>query len=345
MSDTQPNDPAAPGYSATSPSWIGETFTFNGGAPSQIDIVDDDGNFEDGYVETGTSQTLASDITIDGTLYPAGSTVENEFSLIDASGQEIFVVRINGENVGFAYANGQTPTTGDAFTAQQGLDGDPIDNADGASSSSEPYADIMCFAPGTLIDTPAGPRPVEQLRVGDLITTQDQGPRPIVWMRSNSQPLGGAPFDARPVLISKGALGPGRPTDDLIVSPQHRVLVGPQQLGQFFATEVLVPAKALTSLPGIRHMLGKQEITWIHFACEAHHITTSNGCQTETLLLGPMVLNGLSRAEQEALQRIFRPFSASKAALNGPPARPILSAGACRHRLTLSLRKDEPKAA
>ncbi|NND42605.1 MAG: hypothetical protein HKO04_11080 [Silicimonas sp.] len=50
--DTTPNDPAAPGYSSSAPSWVGETFTFNGGAPTQIDINDDDGNFEDGYVET-----------------------------------------------------------------------------------------------------------------------------------------------------------------------------------------------------------------------------------------------------------------------------------------------------
>ena len=38
--DTTPNDPAAPGYSSSAPTWIGETFTFNGGAPTQIDISD-----------------------------------------------------------------------------------------------------------------------------------------------------------------------------------------------------------------------------------------------------------------------------------------------------------------
>ncbi|WP_245964071.1 Hint domain-containing protein [Roseovarius spongiae] len=168
-SDTTPNDPASPGYSSSSPSWIGETFTFNGGAPTQIDINDDDGNFEDGYVETGGAQTLAQAVTIDGTLYPAGSVVENEFSLIDAGGQEIYVVRINGENVGFTYATGEGPTAGETFTAQQGLDGSGADNADGVSSSSEPYSDVICFAEGTLIETTLGAQAVERLQTGDIM--------------------------------------------------------------------------------------------------------------------------------------------------------------------------------
>ena len=30
--DTHSNDPASPDYSASAPTWIGETFTFNGGS-------------------------------------------------------------------------------------------------------------------------------------------------------------------------------------------------------------------------------------------------------------------------------------------------------------------------
>lgn len=328
--DTHPNDPAAPGYSPSATSWIGETFTFNGGAPTQIDINDDDGLFEDGYVETGGAQTLVQDVTIDGTLYPAGSVVENEFSLINASGQEIYVVRINGVNVGFTYAIGQEPVAGEAFTAQQGLDGAPADNADGISSTAEPYANVICFAAGTLVDTIDGPRPVERLRAGDLLVTLDHGPKPVLWLRKSYQPLERVPDDARPVLIAAGALGPSTPQTKLILSPQHRVLVGRGQLGGVFEGEALAPAKSLTGLPGIRFMNGKRDITWVHFAFDTHEIVLSNGCLTESLLLGPMVVNGLTPAEQREIHRTFGHPTSRNATLNGPPARDLLTVRAAQ---------------
>ncbi|WP_281859662.1 Hint domain-containing protein, partial [Litoreibacter halocynthiae] len=323
--DTTPNDPASPGYSSSSPSWIGETFTFNGGAPTQIDINDDDGNFEDGYVETGGAQTLAQAVTIDGTLYPAGSVVENEFSLINSSGQEIYVVRINGENVGFTYASGEDPTSGETFTAQQGIDGSPVDNADGTSMSSEPYADIVCFAAGTLIDTVDGQKAVETLQAGDLVMTLDQGPKPVLWLRASNQPLDNAPDDGKPVLISAGALGPGCPCTDLVVSPQHRIFVGGGQLGELFEGEALAPAKSLTRLPGIRHMRGKRDITWVHFSCEKHEVVFSNGCLTESLLLGPMVTNGMTGTERREVSKVFGCSPSRSATLNGPPARNLMT--------------------
>ncbi len=342
--DTQPNDPASPGYSSSAPSWIGETFTFNGGPPTQIDINDDDAFFEDGYVETGGAQTLAQAVTIDGTLYPAGSTVENEFSLINGSGQEIYVVRINGVNVGFTYGSGDEPTLGETFTAAQGLDGDPADNAGGASSSSEPYAGVVCFAAGTLIETPNGPRAVDALQLGDLVSTLDHGPMPILWLRQADQSLDNVSGEDTPVLIARGALGPERPTKDLIVSPQHRILVGNDQLSDIFETEALVPAKSLTSSLGIRHMKGKTHITWIYFACNRHEVVVANGCLTESLLLGPMVVNGLHASERRVLTEIFGAAPKPDAALNGPPARECLTVGAVRRQLTKNLKVSDVSA-
>jgi hypothetical protein len=211
--DTHSNDPASPDYSASAPTWIGETFTFNGGSSTQVKITDDDGQFQDGYVETGGAQTLTQDVTINGTTYLAGSVIENEFSMLDASGNEVFVVRIDGVNVGFGYPVGQEPTNGSTFTATEGRDGDPLDSGDGTSSSSEPYANIVCYAPGTLIATPGGPRAVETLEVGDLVDTVDHGPQTIRWVHSSDHPLDQVEVDTKPVLIAAGALGRGLPAD------------------------------------------------------------------------------------------------------------------------------------
>lgn len=127
--DTVPND------------WVGETFRFEGGDPSTIDVSDDDDQFEDGYVETGSAQVLAEDVTIDGVTYPAGSVVENEFCLVDEDGVELYTIRIDGVNVGFSYKAEHVPSPGDEFTAESGLDGDPDDN-DGDDSSTTDYENV-----------------------------------------------------------------------------------------------------------------------------------------------------------------------------------------------------------
>ena len=47
---------------------------------------------------------------------------------------------------------------------------------------------IPCFTAGTLIDTPSGPRAVEELRPGDLVTTRDHGPAPLLWAGASRLP-------------------------------------------------------------------------------------------------------------------------------------------------------------
>lgn len=41
---------------------------------------------------------------------------------------------------------------------------------------------IPCFTPGTMITTPKGSKPIEQLSVGDLVITQDHGLQAIRWI-------------------------------------------------------------------------------------------------------------------------------------------------------------------
>ncbi len=197
-----------------------------------------------------------------------------------------------------------------------------------------------CYAPGTLIDTPDGPRAVETLRPGDLVMTLDHGPQAIRWIHSGDHPLEGAEDDAKPVLIKAGALGRNLPAQDLIVSQQHRILVGRAgHLQQVFADEAFAPAKALTAAPGIRHMKGKAQITWIHFACDRHEVVTANGWLSESLLLGAMVVNGLHAAERKALTEIFGPAPTPDVTWNGPPARLCLRVAEVRRKLARHLKE------
>ena len=205
-----------------------------------------------------------------------------------------------------------------------------FDNQPNAQVAGEPYFTysdyVICFAAGMMIETVAGPRKVESLREGDLVHTSDSGLQPIRWTNCSTQPLDHTEHENKPILIKAGALGQGYPAEDVIVSPQHRILVGGQgQLQDIFEDEALVPAKALTKLPGVRFMNGKRQVTWVHFACDRHEIVRANGCLAESLLVAPMTLRSISFLQRRKLVELFPKGNMVKfGALNGLPARSLL---------------------
>jgi hypothetical protein len=68
---------------------------------------------------------------------------------------------------------------------------------------------VICFTPGTRIETPEGPRPVEELHEGDRVQTRDSGAQEIRWI--GCRRMTGARLFAmprlRPVRLRAGALG------------------------------------------------------------------------------------------------------------------------------------------
>jgi len=216
--------------------------------------------------------------------------------------------------------------------------GESLQSDDGGSTyflqTAPNKGSIPCFERGTLIDTPGGPRPVEDLRPGDQVSTLWHGAQPIVWTRGSriTLPLDGQ--DAVPIRIRAGALGAGQPARDLTISPQHRILVGTQgQLDGFFRTPALATAKSLTTLPGVQRLSGRRSVSYHHFALARHEVVRANGALAETLLLGPMVLGGLPNEDRRELAKQFSRPVATDAALNGPAVVPCLKVGAVRKLL------------
>lgn len=154
-----------------------------------------------------------------------------------------------------------------------------------------------CFTPGTLIQTPDGPVAVEHLQAGDMITTADAGPVPVIAAMERSLSAAALTLNPRrrPVRIAAGALAPGLPSRDLIVSPQHRILLRSPVIARMFGVaEVLAPAAHLTDAPGITR-LGADAVTYIHLVTAQHHVVRAEGCETETLLLGPVAVAQFGR--------------------------------------------------
>ena len=167
---------------------------------------------------------------------------------------------------------------------------------------------VVCFADGTLIETPEGPRPIEALAEGDLVHTLDHGPRPIRW--AGRRHLGAAVLAAhprlRPIRIAAGALGGGLPERDLRVSPQHRILLRSRIAERMFGqTEVLVAAKRLLGLPGISVEEDCRGVTYHHILCDAHEVVFAEGALAETLLPGTEALNALAPEQRREVVSIF----------------------------------------
>jgi hypothetical protein len=148
-----------------------------------------------------------------------------------------------------------------------------------------PAGGVICFTPGTRIATPAGARLIDDLREGDLIQTRDNGAQRVVWR--GQRHINGARLYAmphlRPVRFRAGAMGVDRPDADLIVSPQHRMLVrGASAQALFNADEVLVRAQDLLNDGSIRVDHSVREVTYVHVLLEAHNIVWANGLECES---------------------------------------------------------------
>ncbi|HBU55180.1 Hint domain-containing protein [Sulfitobacter pontiacus] len=182
---------------------------------------------------------------------------------------------------------------------------------------------VVCFGKGTAIRTPRGDVLVEDLRVGDLVTTMDNGPQKIRWINTRS-------YDAEqmqkgshlhPVLIKRGTFGAER---DLLVSQQHGVLVG--QSGDSFAR-----AKHLAdAAKGVRIAKGKKSVTYVHLMFDDHQVIFAENVPSESFYPGPMALTQMSKPHRAAFSKVLPALGTGRvsreevAKIYGPTARVFL---------------------
>lgn len=166
---------------------------------------------------------------------------------------------------------------------------------------------IPCFTPGTLIATPRGEKPVEDLQPGDRVITRDNGLQEIRWVGHRAlaaQDLHNAPH-LKPVLIRAGALGHGLPERDMLVSPQHRLLLNSERAALYFEErEVLAAAKHLTGMEGV-DQVEASGTTYIHFMFDQHEVVLSNGAWTESFQPGEQVLDGMGVEQRDEIFELF----------------------------------------
>lgn len=167
---------------------------------------------------------------------------------------------------------------------------------------------VPCFTPGTSIATPRGEILVEDLQVGDSVITRDNGIQEIRWIGAKS--MDGRDLQEnphlQPILLQRGSLGNGLPERDMLVSPNHRMLVGNDRVSLYFDEhEVLVSAKHLLNPKAGVQTINSMGTTYIHFMFEKHEVILANGAWSESFQPGDYTLKGIGNAQRNEIFELF----------------------------------------
>ncbi len=156
-----------------------------------------------------------------------------------------------------------------------------------------PGEEVICFMPGTMIRTPEREVPVETLKRGDLVTTTDGRAMPVTWVgRQTISRLFADPVRVLPIRIKAGALAEATPSRDLLISPDHAVLVD----GALIQAGALVNGTSIvreTAVPTI--------FTYFHVELDDHSLILAENTPAETFVDNVDRLNFDNWAEHQAL--------------------------------------------
>lgn len=312
---------------------LGRDITLNNNNWLQTKVNDDDPNFAD----NDTTQRLDGAQTIAGATYANGTVVENEYTLTlrnPATGQtwKVYGYNVNNSNPAYATIEGLAFFGGEGGFPPVGVPLRVVSTSEGPPNSGPGaigYTQLAyppCLTPGTLIRTPKGEVAVESLRPGDLVLTRDQGAQPVRWIGSvtiTAERLEREPA-FRPVRIRAGALGNGLPLRDLLVSPQHRMVVGNWRTELLFGLpEAMVAAKHLVDGDAIVPASDLSGITYLHLLFDSHQVIWAEGAETESF--HPQLIDqfGLTPAHVAELLALF-PELRLQPERYGDTARPCL---------------------
>ena len=175
-----------------------------------------------------------------------------------------------------------------------------LQNDDGTAYTINPNTNRIeqftfdtCFLAGSLIDTPEGPRKVEDLKCGDMILTYDSAtgqilPQAITWTgKDHVQVNTSLPMDMAgyPVCIKKDALADGVPSADLLITAEHCLFLE----GRFVPARMMVNGRSIyfdtaDNAPSGTEETHNNRYDIFHIETAKHSIIISNGALTESYL-------------------------------------------------------------
>ena len=151
----------------------------------------------------------------------------------------------------------------------------------------------VCFMAGTLIRTPDGEVAVETIKRGDLVLAADGRVVPVTWIgRQTVSTRFADPLRVLPIRIRAGALGENVPARDLLLSPDHAILID----GALIHAGALVNGTSI-----VRETAVPDVFTYYHVEADDHSLILAEGVPAETFVDNVDRLNFDNWAEHQAL--------------------------------------------
>lgn len=136
----------------------------------------------------------------------------------------------------------------------------------------------VCFLAGVMIETPTGEVAVEDLAVGEMVSTRVAGetvPSPVMWIGTRSVDVGANAADDRyPVRVHAHAFADGVPSRDLLITSEHCLHVDGR----------LIPARMLVNGASIVVDRSITAFTYFHVELARHAILIADGMESESYL-------------------------------------------------------------
>ena len=244
----------------------------------------------DYYMVAGPSQSFGAPVLYQSSTSPfisaSGATGLQRWGLNSSA-----VVDPNNPN-GFYISNEYVTNTG--VTIPNGL------SAWWDTVTAEVTVSPVCFMAGTRILTPEGEAPVECLKRGDLVMTADGVAKPIEWLgRQTVSTVFADPIRILPIRVMAGALGDSVPSRDLLVSPDHALLID----------GVLIHAGALVNgMSILRESDVSSVFVYYHIELDDHSLILAENTPAETFIDNVDRLAFDNWAEHEALYPEGKPI-------------------------------------
>jgi Hint domain/Bacterial Ig domain len=271
---------------------VDDAFVVKRGDQMVVDLLGNDGN------ATGGTLTITK---INGMPVVAGSKVSLPSGLDLVVNADGTITVLTDASDAFGEANFSYEVTGDGFITDVGFVTGQI---------------VPCFVAGVRIDTARGAIPVEEVRVGDLVRTLDDGWQPVRWHGSRQVPSRGSMAAVR---IPAGTFGDH---GALAVSPQHRLhFTGWRAELYCGEAEVLVKAIHLVRAGRLQQDASGAPVTYHHLLFDRHQIICAEGVWSESYHPGPVTLGDDDQDMRDEILALFPELAVTLDAY-GPPARP-----------------------
>ena len=190
--------------------------------------------------------------------------------------QTITLFGPNGVQIGDVTISGNSFPTGTFSATTKGPLGVVDSNNNLTISGAEPPSSAPCFLGQTMIATPEGEKAVSEMAIGDMVLSKDGVAMPVRWIgRRVVSTLFADPLRSLPIRIQAGALGDGLPKRDLLISPDHALLLD----GILANAGTLVNGETI-----IREEIKEESFTYYHIEVDDHALILAEGAPAETFI-------------------------------------------------------------